>query len=238
MECHSTYFKKVSDPAKPLEEFDHNKILFGVDCEKCHGPAAMHVEFQSKNPDIKEAKYIVNPGKLSRDRILDLCALCHGGPLTKSQPSFTFQAGDTLANYFTLNKAIPDIANIDVHGNQLGLLSRSKCFISSSLTCLNCHNTHENENGKIEVFSQRCMTCHSKDHGRECRMTAAIGPIITQDCIDCHMPKQPSHAVSVYLQDSLIATPALMRTHYITVYPGETKKIQALLTNLQKQNSQ
>lgn len=224
LECHSTYFKKTSDAAAKLEEFDHNKIIFGVDCEKCHGPAALHVEFHSGNPGIKEAKFIVNPGKLPRERLLDLCALCHGGPLSKTKPSFSFQAGDTLTSYFTRNNAPPDVANIDVHGNQLGLLSMSKCFTMSNLTCTNCHNTHENENGKIELFSQRCMKCHSEGHEKVCKMTATIGPAITQNCIDCHMPKQPSHAVSVYLEGSFTPTPALLRTHYIKTYPEETTK--------------
>ena len=225
LECHSTYFNKISDSAVKFEEFDHNKIIYGVDCEKCHGPAAMHVDFQSRNPNIKEAKYIVNPGKIPRERQLDLCALCHGGQLSKTKPSFNFQAGDSLTNYFLPNKFSPDVANIDVHGNQLGLLSLSKCFTMSSLTCISCHNTHENENGKVKLFSQRCVNCHSEGHEKECKMTAIIGPVITQNCIDCHMPKQPSHAVSVFLEGTFTPTSALMRTHLIKIYPEETAKV-------------
>jgi hypothetical protein len=236
LECHSTYFEKISGPAKDFEDFDHHKIIFGVECEKCHGPGAMHVEFQTKNPDIKEAKFIVNTGKLPRERLLDLCALCHGGRLTKTKPSFEFQAGDTLSNYFLSNTNPVNAANIDVHGNQLGLLSLSKCFAMSTMTCISCHNTHENENGKIALFSQRCMTCHSEGHGKSCKMSASIGPAITQDCIDCHMPKQPSHAVSVYLEGADTPTPALMRTHLIKVYPEETDKVLKFIKKLKTSN--
>src|SRR4030095_5340103 len=228
LECHSTYFEKTSDTAE-LEEFDHTKIIYSVGCERCHGPAAAHVEFQTKNSESKQAKFIVNPGKLPRERLLDLCALCHGGRITKTKPSFEFKAGDTLSNYFGVSPPDPDIANIDVHGNQLGLLSSSKCFTMSNLTCINCHNVHENENGKIQVFSQRCMNCHGDGHGKSCKMTAAIGSSIKQNCIDCHMPKQPSHAVAVYLQGADVPTPALMRTHYITIYPEETNKVLSYL---------
>jgi len=235
LECHSTYFHKTSVNEKNGEdEFDRNQILFGVECEKCHGPAAMHVDFQTKNPTVKEAKFIVNPGKLPRERILDLCALCHGGRLTKTKPSFTFQAGDTLSNYFSSSSSNMSAGSIDVHGNQLGLLSFSKCFTMSNLTCMNCHNVHENENGKTEVFSQRCQSCHSEGHIKTCKMTATIGPAITKNCIDCHMPKQPSHAVAVYLEESFTPTPALMRTHYIKVYPEETRKV---MNQLKKQFS-
>lgn len=222
LECHSTYFEKISDTAE-LEEFDHTKIIYAVDCEKCHGPAASHVEFHSKN-SAKEARYIINPGKLPRERLLDLCRLCHGGRMPKTNPSFQFQPGDTLANYFSLQASGLQAGDIDVHGNQFGLLSFSKCFTLSNLTCISCHNVHENENGKIEVFSQRCLNCHNESHGKTCRMTNTIGPSITQNCIDCHMPKQPSHAVSVYLQGNERPTAALMRTHYIKIYPDATEK--------------
>jgi hypothetical protein len=238
LECHSTYFEKVSDPSKKFEDFDRDKIIFAVDCEKCHGPAAEHVTFHTENPSVKEAKFIINPGKLSRERLLDLCALCHGGALTKTKPSFQFQAGDTLSNYFSLQTAVQNADNIDVHGNQFGLLSLSKCFTIGKATCISCHNVHENENGRNEIFSQRCISCHSEGHGKLCKMTKEIGSSITQNCIDCHMPKQLSHAVAVYLQGAEAPTPALMRTHYIKTYPTETEKILTLLKNKNSSHKQ
>jgi len=236
LECHSTYFQTISDGAKKLEEFDHNKIVYGVDCEKCHGPAAEHVEFHLKNPTATIAKNIQNPGKFSRERLLDLCTLCHGGALSKTQPSFSFQSGDTLSNYFSMQAAMLNADNIDVHGNQFGLMALSKCFQKSNLTCISCHNVHENEDGKIETFSQRCMSCHSSAHGKPCKMTATIGSSISQNCVDCHMPKQMSHAVAVYLQGNDIPTSALMRTHFVKIYPDETKKVMEQLTHYQKKN--
>ena len=223
LECHSTYFETISSSSKTIEEFDHNKIIYGIDCEKCHGPAADHVEFHLENPTVTVGKNIENPGKLSRARLLDLCTLCHGGALSKTKPSFSFQAGDTLTNYFSTQAAMINADNIDVHGNQFGLMALSKCFKMSNLTCISCHNVHENENGKTQIFSQRCLSCHSSSHGKLCKLTSSIGSSITQNCIDCHMPKQMSHAVAVYLQGNDIPTSALMRTHYIKIYPDETK---------------
>jgi hypothetical protein len=72
------------------------------------------------------------------------------------------------------------------------------------------------------------MTCHGEGQ-KQCKLTAQIGPSITANCIDCHMPKQLSHAVAVYLQGADAPTPALMRTHYIKIYPDETQKILTLL---------
>ena len=67
--------------------------------KKCHGPGKEHVKFHQSNPDIKEAKYIVNTGKLSRQIQLDLCALCHKGGLNKTTPSFSFKAGERLGDF-------------------------------------------------------------------------------------------------------------------------------------------
>lgn len=240
LECHSTYFETISDPSQKWERFDRNKIIYGIDCEKCHGPAAAHVQFHSNNQNSAAAKYIINPGKLSRARQLDLCTLCHGGALSKTKPSFSFQTGDTLSNYFSLREALLNADNIDVHGNQFGLLALSKCFRMSELTCINCHNIHENENGKTAIFSQRCMSCHNEAHGKQCKMRNSLGAVINQNCIDCHMPKQMSHAIAVYLQGRDAPTPALMRTHNIKIYPDETKKFLEQLkktTSTQKNNS-
>ena len=171
---------------------------------------------------------------MSRARLLDLCTLCHGGALNKTEPSFSFQVGDTLTNYFSIQTAMINADNIDVHGNQFGLMALSKCFKMSNLTCISCHNVHENENGKTQIFSQRCISCHSSSHGKLCKLTSSIGSSISQNCIDCHMPKQMSHAVAVYLQGNDIPTSALMRTHYIKIYPDETKAFLDQLKHAKK----
>lgn len=229
LECHSTYFHTTSLPDAKADEFDHNEIIYGIDCEKCHGPAAKHVEFQTQHPEEKKGRYIVNPSSLSRQQNLDLCGLCHGGRLSKTKPSFSFQAGDSLANYFKLNDNPMDAISIDVHGNQLGLLSVSKCFELSQMTCNSCHNTHKKEKDQLAVFSQRCTNCHSEGHEKICKLTSAIGPAIQKNCIDCHMPKQASQSIAVNLKGTDTLTPVMMRTHWVKVYPGETEKLRRIL---------
>lgn len=225
MECHSTYAQKISDPASEREEFDHNRIIYGIDCEKCHGPAAKHVDFQSRHPLETKAKFIVNPATLSRQQNIDMCALCHGGRLNKTTASFQFMVGDTLSHFFAIDTTAKDAADIDVHGNQYGLLAASKCFNGSKMTCNNCHNTHENETGNLALFSQRCINCHNVKHENFCKMSSRIGSSIVKNCIDCHMPKQSSRSIVVMLQGATAPTPALMRSHFIKVYPEETAKV-------------
>lgn len=225
MECHSTYATILSEAGKEPELFDRSKMIYGVDCEKCHGPAAEHVAYQAKNPTDTTAKFIINPAKLSRQQNLDMCALCHGGRLQKTKPSFSFVAGDALTDYFK-KSATPQFASeIDVHGNQYGLMSASKCFMQSkTMTCNSCHNSHVNEAGQVKVFSQRCISCHTTEHVGTCKMTGTIGNTISNNCIDCHMPLEQSRAIVVLLPGKDAPTPAKMRSHYIKVYPNETKK--------------
>jgi hypothetical protein len=46
LECHASYAQGISGPPLEPMEFDHNKIIYGVNCEKCHGPAAKHGRFE------------------------------------------------------------------------------------------------------------------------------------------------------------------------------------------------
>jgi len=230
LECHSTFAKTISAPDADPEKFDPAQMIYGVDCEKCHGPSADHVAFQTNHPTIITAKYIINPAKLSRQQNLDLCASCHGGRLKKNRPSFEFMAGDSLSHFFDLDTTAPNPDNIDVHGNQYGLLRASKCFkMSETLTCNTCHNSHENEKGKTALFSTRCMTCHSEEHGNFCKLSASIGQAIKSNCIDCHMPLKPSKAIAVFLPGGTAPTAALIRSHFINIYPDETKKVMAFI---------
>ena len=215
LECHSTYAAVISPEGKEPEEFDKNKFIYGVDCEKCHGAAAKHVEFQEKHPDDTTAKYIINPASFSRQQKLDLCALCHGGRLQKTQPSFSFTAGKSLGDYFLTDTFPPRPELIDVHGNQYGLLRASKCFQMSDMTCNTCHDTHKNEKNQPAIFSQRCMSCHGDLNAIGGVTHRKLGAEIKTNCIDCHMELKPSRAISVFLPGDNVATSAKIRSHFI-----------------------
>ena len=175
-----------SSQKKEPEEFDHYQILYGVDCEKCHGPGAKHVEYQTQNPKEIKAKYIINPAMLSRGP-----RVVYAKAGAKDKAFFRIYASEKLSDYLLIDTSDRNTNTIDVHGNQYGLLSESKCFrMSATLTCVTCHNPHENERGKVALFSQRCMTCHNKEHGTFCKINPVQVSSIKTNCIDCHMPKE------------------------------------------------
>lgn len=92
--CHSSgvVFKEVKMEGLQLSEsFEKNEIVFGIDCERCHGAAAAHVEFQSAHPEEKQAKYITTISSLKNQQRLDLCGLCHSGLKTPQKPAFSYR---------------------------------------------------------------------------------------------------------------------------------------------------
>ena len=55
-------------------------------------------------------------------------------------------------------------------------------------------------------------------------MTATMGDAIKTNCIDCHMPASSSRAITLMLRGQEVPTAALVRTHFISIYPDEVKK--------------
>ena len=227
LECHATAAGLLSEPDVKHEEFNRDQLVFGIDCEKCHGGGEKHVSFHTANPAEKTGKYIINQANLSRQQQLDMCRLCHDGSIKKITPSFSFKAGDNLADHFTTDSMSTTSVgndNIDVHGNQFGLLKSSKCFTQSTMTCNTCHNSHENERGNLALFSQRCVSCHKEEHKSIPGLSAAQASTITANCIDCHMPSKPSRTLTLFLNQQETPAVAFVRSHYISNYPEGVKK--------------
>ncbi|PZR24334.1 MAG: hypothetical protein DI535_22295 [Citrobacter freundii] len=235
LECHATFAKVTTPPGKEPEEFERSQMVLTISCEKCHGPGADHIKFQQAHPADTVGQQIIKPGLFTRQQQLDLCASCHGGRIRKTQPSFSYQSGAKLTDYFIVDTLNGNAADIDVHGNQFGLLAASECFKQSEMTCGSCHSPHNSERNELKIFSQRCMNCHDQSHNNFCKLAGKVKADLTQNCIDCHMPKQASRAIAVFLQGADAATAIRMRTHYIKVYPEETEKGLMSLGNLMKE---
>ena len=216
MECHASYIHALSnDPQTNV--YDPGSFVPGIGCESCHGAGADHVT-QETNRSGKSARLgrsILNPARFSRDRRIDQCALCHNGTAREElTPAFSYVSGEPLDNYLAPNPL--DIADHpDVHGNQVGLLKRSRCYLASpEMSCSTCHEIHGPERTAAS-YSGRCLTCHT---WQSCGASKVQGEKIKGNCIDCHMPLQETKAiVSVTAGDVVRAS---IRTHWIKVYPG------------------
>lgn len=233
LECHTTWTNVITDPSGGPETYERNSMVLGIDCERCHGSGVEHVQYHQAHPTDTVGHAIIDPRKFSNTQIMDLCAFCHHGAMQKTQPSFSFTAGDKLTDYFNTEPASKGpAASIEVHGNQFGLLTSSKCFqMGKGMTCLSCHDAHSNQRGQTNMFSQKCQGCHtsSTQHNGTaptCKLKAADN-VINQNCTACHMPEMPSNAISVMLQGQDTLTHANMHTHLIRIYPEFTQKVLA-----------
>lgn len=222
LECHSTFFKTGRAVAQ-IETFDPKQALLGVDCERCHGPAANHVAFHTENPGEVESRHIINPARLTRSQRLDNCALCHSGVRNNFMPSFTFMVGDRLDDFSTPMYEADSASTLDVHGNQLGLLTLSPCFRMSDMDCSTCHDVHVRETGNLRLFSTRCMSCHAPGTADFCTQEKVPGLVLEENCIDCHMPKLPSRQVFVRAGDDTDRTPFFVRTHLVRTYRAQVE---------------
>lgn len=216
LECHTTYIKALSDDPQ-TNLYDKSSLVAGISCETCHGPGSGHVtQEQTKSPGkmATPKQAILNPAKFNRDRQIDQCALCHNGTQrAEIAPAFSFSRGRELDRY--LAASTDDLVDHpDVHGNQVGLLMRSKCFLSSpAMTCSTCHNIHAPEQ-VASSYSQKCLTCHQ---WQRCGASKQMGERIVHDCISCHMPLQQTSAIVSETAGKIIHTS--IRTHWIKVYP-------------------
>jgi hypothetical protein len=216
LECHATYIRALStDPRTNL--YDRKSLVPGISCESCHGPGANHVRIKMQHgttPKDSSKPDILNPAKFSRDRQVDLCAECHNGIQREAlAPTFSYVPGRPLSDYFKPLPS-PEVEHPDVHGNQVGLLQKSKCYRSSEqMSCSTCHDVHTAKQ-PAESYSTKCLNCHQ---WRSCGVAGKLGHQIVNECVHCHMPLEETNVIVSQTGGRVLR--AKMRNHWIKVYP-------------------
>ncbi len=220
LKCHVTFAQNPKE-YPDSNRYDISKIVLGVDCEKCHGPAEKHVAFQRNNTGANGIdSSLVKLTSLSRQQRLDLCASCHSGLRNNQiQNPFKFLPGDTLSNFSKNYQSLRPSKTLDVHGNQYGLLISSKCFTASDqMDCITCHDPHKNQRNEPEYFNSKCLSCHKQDD-MHCTLPSTKMGKNGSNCIQCHMPVISSKNMQVQLKKLKNTTPIGIRTHNIAIYP-------------------
>ncbi|WP_343667999.1 multiheme c-type cytochrome [Chitinophaga sp.] len=210
--CHSAAvgIKSVTMVGRGLNEtFEKGRLIYGIDCERCHGPAADHVAYHTAHPDAKKPMHMTVVRTLDNQQQLDMCALCHSGLKAPQKPLFEYKPGDAYGDYF-----FPDISGpsrpeqLDIHGTQFQLFTASRCFRESRhMNCTTCHDPHRDEGNKTVAFSKKCMQCHQQQPAPGCK----FDKVAVLNCIDCHMPKLPSSKI-------VLSGTYYLRTHLIGIY--------------------
>ena len=211
LECHASSFAATASPNR----YDKASLRVGISCEKCHGPGAEHVaHFSSKVPrPAVSGSDIVNPAKLPRARQMDVCALCHAGIGNPRAPALSFVPGRALNEYLDTPR-LKTAAHVDVHGSQVQLLERSRCFQASpSMTCATCHDVHTSQRDPASFVSD-CLKCHQVEN---CGTFPRLGHAIDRQCITCHMPLQETEQIIISGRDGRSLQPKV-RNHEIRIY--------------------
>jgi hypothetical protein len=210
LECHSTYFRASNDRGTPKYGGDY---MLGISCAKCHGPLRAHVDYQVSHRTERSGKYVLNPARFSRERKLDNCALCHSGGRQPNAPPFSYLPGEKLDDFLVPGPQQADSVP-DVHGNQVGLLARSKCFRSSlNMSCSTCHDVHRVQRDVTQLAS-KCLACHETSKHK---MAERIGNRMMIDCVDCHMPNQRYRLIRINTPTGQFSPE--LRSHLIGIYP-------------------
>ena len=211
LECHASWFEHVPDPTV-INRYRPTGAVLGISCETCHGSGREHARRERSALRALLPRAMINPGRLPRVRQLDACALCHAGTAALRTLPFAYVPGQPLEQRSDL-WTTPDTGEIDVHGNQVALLERSRCFRSSQMTCATCHDVH-GEQRDVVALSGRCLTCHTM---QSCGLFPSHGQELVGRCVDCHMPA----LTSTVLISNYLGRPVRVqvRTHWIKVYP-------------------
>ncbi len=219
LECHSTYFEEVPGS---LNAYFRDSMVMRITCERCHGPGSKHVDFHFEEPDA-EAKFIVDPRDLERQRHLEICSQCHGSIGTPVQAPFSYVPGEPLNDY--LHYSDDDETTALVHTvNQLQRLEQSECFKHSNMTCIACHDPHVHERDELATFSARCMKCHEIEH---CGASQRLGASIAENCIDCHMPLREDASTPFYMAAGDALPLLQLRDHLVAVHPEDSVEMEA-----------
>lgn len=192
-------------------------LELAIGCENCHGPGQLHIAEKSRGIRAEPDTSIVNPAHLPARLAEDICMKCH-------------QGGDTRAllpgkYYDDVRPGVPllqtvAIASLPLAADQGDLLEHhvsmklSKCYRASAgkLSCLTCHNPHEEPDGTraAAYFREKCLTCHTSAN-----CTLSLQTRLAQqppdNCIGCHMPKRGLTQISH----------SALTNHRIPARPGE-----------------
>ncbi len=161
LRCHMTVIEWTEGGRLDLE-----RSVFGVSCERCHGPGSAHERAVLED---EASPAIFNPGLLSPAAQTRFCGQCHRNPSTVEPHRVFLQT--------------PDLARHAGVGLMLSACFR-KSPPESAPSCLDCHDPHRNIRGVRREQNDSCLRCHA-DPGADHTSTAVA---LDADCISCHMP--------------------------------------------------
>jgi Zn finger protein HypA/HybF involved in hydrogenase expression len=157
--CHAT--DAASGSQLTLDE-----MTPGVRCAHCHEATEAHLAAMSPN----SGKPAIPPGltklqNLSAEETSNFCGQCH-----RTWAEIAMQKN-------------PSIANIRFQPYRL---TGSRCYDpdDARISCVACHNPHEQVSTETTNYDGKCEACHGGG-----KVGAKACPVSKSKCATCHMPK-------------------------------------------------
>jgi tetratricopeptide (TPR) repeat protein len=218
LECHNTWFEHAPGTRN---QYKREHVILGVTCEKCHGPGREHVAYHQAHTDAEAGQAIVNPSRLARERLLEVCTQCHSNAIRPRTRAFAYRPGEPLDEYFkTITTQVPDNDHV---ANQVQYLRQSKCFQKSEMTCTTCHNPHRpHQAGKPGSSERACFQCHKP---ADCAAQERLPVAVRDDCTGCHMPRRIWMNVYFHTEDDQYLPPIRRYQHRIGIYLEGTQEV-------------
>lgn len=188
--CHNAY----ADPV-PGTVNRYRRVPLGIDCERCHGPGALHVERMQRDEIVdvgKQPDYsIVNPAKLPVELQFDVCQQCHLQGVNVDKTYAEFRPAKRLGDVREVFLAPPADESQFGIASHAARLRQSACFLQSKgrLTCTSCHNPHVSIREQPAEFHRKsCQNCHAQGN-KSCTAPQGERAARQDQCATCHMPK-------------------------------------------------
>ncbi|MDB5310484.1 MAG: c-type cytochrome precursor [Gemmataceae bacterium] len=217
LECHNTWFEHVPGS---VNRYRPDTLILGVSCERCHGPGRDHADFHRAHPGARPGHAVVNPGRLPRDRLMEVCTQCHGNVTKYRDRPFSYRPGELLETYY--RTAVTKHPEEDHVANQGKYLRQSKCFQKSdTLTCVSCHDPHR-PHAPGAVAAKACLTCHQP---AACTDRPRLPAAVRDDCVACHMPQRVWMNVHFHTADDQYVPPIRRYQHRIGIHPTARSEV-------------
>jgi hypothetical protein len=131
-------------------------LIAGLQCERCHGSAENHLKKLAPMPKLSS---------MSTEQTSAFCGQCHR---TWEEIAGSGQMG---------------VVNVRFQPYRL---TNSKCYDTddSRISCLACHNPHQEIDRTAAHYDAKCQACH--DGGKP---SAVACKVAKSNCVTCHMPK-------------------------------------------------
>ncbi len=191
---------------KNAKDHFHEPVILegGISCERCHGPAKIHVMYHSSEVKGLRKDTIVNPRHLKPEQRESVCNQCHlmaeERILRFGRTEYDFRPGMNLSDVWVVFAS-------GLHGgaehkkkSHVQQMRASICYQKSRgrLGCTSCHDPHlsPGDEERLSFYRSKCVACHQPDK------SACVLPLADRQkspalnsCIHCHMPEMSSSAV-------------------------------------------